>query len=184
MIQYSNWGPSVRHHWYSGTLCSKRGHAFLLCSSYMRGSWKKHTRKCLQRVWSRSQHSRKLHAQTGRRLNDQCHTSWGSTGPLLEPHSQRHPVLAKTAWSTCHRCQLVSTWTSFPLLYQGCLWRATQWNMKNLVCHLWAVLHDQYYMTNIERRFLIYLEELNIYNPYSGVTNNQSESLNRVIKDL
>ena len=28
------------------------------------------------------------------------------------------------------------------------------------------------------------LEELNIYNPYSGITNNQSESLNRVIKDL
>ena len=113
----------------------------------------KHTRKCLQRVWSRSQQPRKLHAQTGRRLNDQCHTSWGSTGPLLEPHSQRHPVLAKTAWSTCHRCQLVSTWTSFPLLYQGCLWWATQWDMKNLVCHLWAVLHDQYYMTNIEPRF-------------------------------
>ena len=28
------------------------------------------------------------------------------------------------------------------------------------------------------------LEELHIYNPYSGVTNNQSEGLNRVIKDL
>ena len=28
------------------------------------------------------------------------------------------------------------------------------------------------------------LEELNIYNPYSGITNNQSERLNRVIKDL
>ena len=28
------------------------------------------------------------------------------------------------------------------------------------------------------------LEELHIYNPYSGVTNNQSDGLNRVIKDL
>ena len=28
------------------------------------------------------------------------------------------------------------------------------------------------------------LEQLDIYNPYSGVTNNQSESLNRVIKDF
>ena len=28
------------------------------------------------------------------------------------------------------------------------------------------------------------LKELHIYNPYSGVTNNQSEGLNRVIKDL
>lgn len=28
------------------------------------------------------------------------------------------------------------------------------------------------------------LEELHCYNPYSGITNNMSESLNRVIKDL
>ena len=28
------------------------------------------------------------------------------------------------------------------------------------------------------------LEDLGVYNPHSGVTNNQSEGLNRVIKDL
>ena len=53
----------------------------------------------------------------------------------------------------------------------------------------WDATFEQYYMTNIDPdiphsigRWV--LEELNIYNPYSGITNNQSESLNRVIKDL
>ena len=50
----------------------------------------------------------------------------------------------------------------------------------------WDATFEQYYMDpdipySIGRWVL---EELNIYNPYSGITNNQSESLNRVIKDL
>lgn len=53
----------------------------------------------------------------------------------------------------------------------------------------WDATFKQYYMTNIDPdiphsigRWV--LEKHNIYNPYSGITNNQSESLNRVIKDL
>ena len=34
----------------------------------------------------------------------------------------------------------VSTWMAFPLLYQGCLWWATQWAMKNLTSTTWLIL--------------------------------------------
>ena len=52
----------------------------------------------------------------------------------------------------------------------------------------WDATYVQYWQQNIATvmpqisRWT--LEERNIYHPFSGVTNNQSESLNRVIKDL
>lgn len=52
----------------------------------------------------------------------------------------------------------------------------------------WDVTFFQYYMKEIHPDVELFarwkLEEKGIYNPYSGVTNNQSESLNMVIKDL
>lgn len=52
----------------------------------------------------------------------------------------------------------------------------------------WDAQFEQYYIkeihSNINSIGRWRLEELGIYNPYSGVTNNQSESMNRVIKDL
>ena len=91
-------------------------------------------------------------------------------------HILRHPVLAKTAWSTCHRCQclLERCFTTFPLLYQE----------RRLLSELqktWDATFEQYYMTNIDPHIphsigRWVLEELNIYNPYSRITNNQSEA--------
>ncbi len=53
----------------------------------------------------------------------------------------------------------------------------------------WDALFEEYFMKNIHPdvpttlgRWV--LEALEIYNPYSGVTNNQSEGFNRVMKDL
>ena len=53
----------------------------------------------------------------------------------------------------------------------------------------WDVLFVDYYMKNIHEdvptalgRWI--LESLQVYHPYSGVTNNQSEGFNRVMKDL
>lgn len=58
-----------------------------------------------------------------------------------------------------------------------------------IVSQKWDAAFEQYYRNEIHPdvpssigRWV--LEELHIYNPYSGVTNNQSEGLNRVIKDL
>ena len=52
----------------------------------------------------------------------------------------------------------------------------------------WDVIFLEYYLKEISphiSRFARWeLEKKGIYNPYSGVTNNQSESLNMVIKDL
>ena len=52
----------------------------------------------------------------------------------------------------------------------------------------WDAQFEQYYTreihTNINSIGRWCIEELGIYSPYSGVTNNQSESMNRVIKDL
>ena len=51
---------------------------------------------------------------------------------------------------------------------------------------LWDVQFEQYYMKEIHPNIHLIgrwrLEELGIYNPYSGVTTNQSESFNRVLK--
>ena len=61
-------------------------------------------------------------------------------------------------------------------------------NLKQ-VRPMWDPAFEQYYMKQIHPDVTTsigrwVLEKLHIYNPYSGVTNNQSESLNRVIKDL
>lgn len=57
------------------------------------------------------------------------------------------------------------------------------------VCQRWDALFQDYFMRNIHEdipttlgRWV--LESLQIYHPYSGVTNNQSEGFNRVMKDL
>jgi len=57
------------------------------------------------------------------------------------------------------------------------------------VCKNWDTLFKEYFMKNIHAdvpttlgRWV--LEAHQIYNPYSGVTNNQSEGFNRVMKDL
>ena len=56
-------------------------------------------------------------------------------------------------------------------------------------CKKWDTLFKEYYMKEIDAsvpnevgRWV--LEPLSIYNPYSGVTNNQSEGLNRMMKDF
>jgi len=53
----------------------------------------------------------------------------------------------------------------------------------------WDAQFQEYFKKQIHPDFDTHidrwvLERYNSYNPYSGVTNNQSESLNRVIKDL
>ena len=67
----------------------------------------------------------------------------------------------------------------------------TEENYRNKLDELkkrWSCPFYEYYMKNIEpdihgiARWS--LEPMKVYNPYSGVTNNQSESLNFVIKQL
>ena len=54
-----------------------------------------------------------------------------------------------------------------------------------IVSQKWDAAFEHYYRNEIHSSIGWWvLEELHIYNPYSGVTNNQSEGLNRVIKDL
>jgi len=62
---------------------------------------------------------------------------------------------------------------------------------KRLECYrqTWDAQFEDYYMRTIHPQIPHHigrwvLEKQGCYNPYSGVTNNQSEALNRVIKDL
>ena len=50
----------------------------------------------------------------------------------------------------------------------------------------WDALFEEYYLKEIHPNVSTsigrwILEECNVYNPYSGVTNNQSESMNRCV---
>ena len=56
-------------------------------------------------------------------------------------------------------------------------------------CQRWDAAFEEYYKKEIhptvpDKVGRWVLEALSIYNPYSGVTNNQSEGLNRVMKDF
>ena len=58
-----------------------------------------------------------------------------------------------------------------------------------LNCQRWDAAFEEYYIKEVHPEVPTtigrwVLEGLQIYDPYSGVTNNQSESLNRVLKDL
>jgi hypothetical protein len=53
----------------------------------------------------------------------------------------------------------------------------------------WDVSFTEHYMKSVHPVVNLsvgkwVLQELGVYNPYSGITSNQSEGLNRVIKDL
>ena len=53
----------------------------------------------------------------------------------------------------------------------------------------WDGEFTKYYLKDIHPHVPVHtgrwaLEDLHIYNPYSGITNNQSESLNFVLKEL
>ena len=57
------------------------------------------------------------------------------------------------------------------------------------ICLTWDLIFEQFFVKQIHSdinksngRWV--LEKLNIYNPFSGITNNQSEGLNRVMKTL
>ena len=58
------------------------------------------------------------------------------------------------------------------------------------ICHLNGVFHfGDHFESNLKPNILEYsarwiLEKLNMYDPFSGVTNNVSESMNKVLKDL
>ena len=52
----------------------------------------------------------------------------------------------------------------------------------------WSVPNSEYYNENIHSQITFIarwaLEEVGLYNPYSGITNNQAEDLNHVLKAL
>ena len=179
------------HHLFSAIHYSKRGLVFQPCSLYMRGSSHRHKemfKECVTRIPGLRKTKSPLVTDKERAIVNAVKAEIDNV-PVV--HCWNHILQNIRLWLKRHGApsEDISVYSNdvFELFHS--ISKEQYEQQLVVVSKKWDGAFDLYYKREIHPDVHLsigrwMLENLRIYNPYSGVTNNQSEGLNRVMKDL